>query len=257
MGHQKLIEICVYNTESARIAEASGADRVELCSGPLEGGTTPSAGLIADVRGNIGIGLYVIIRPRGGDFCYTESEFEIMKYDIQTAKNLGADGIVIGVLKADGTVDKARTKELVELAAPLPVTFHRAFDVARDPLKALEDVIDCGCVRILTSGQKATADLGADLIKRVNEQAAGRISIMPGSGVNPSNVADIVTRTDANECHFSAMELVDGLMEYRESEINMSSSGAIPENSLIRAAGEKVVDTRKILDELFSTAKAV
>ena len=178
MPPSTLIEICIDAVDSAQAAQNGGAQRVELCGNLLEGGVTPSAGLITIVRQKISIGLQVIIRPRGGDFCYNDDEFQTMKQDIVTAKSCGADGIVIGLLNEDGSIDVPRTRELVDLSNPLPVTFHRAFDVATDLPKALEDVITTGAKRILTSGGQPSAREGAGSLAQLVRQSAGRMIIL-------------------------------------------------------------------------------
>ena len=167
-----LVEICVDSLESATIAEAAGAGRIELCSALSEGGLTPSAGLVEAVRNNISIEVFVIIRPRGGDFLYSDHDFSVMRRDIERAGEAGADGIVTGLLNRDGTVDVERTAVLVEYATPMKVTFHRAFDLCREPKRALEDIISAGAARLLTSGQARTAIEGAQLIKEL--RADGR-----------------------------------------------------------------------------------
>lgn len=197
------IEICLDSPQAAKEAERLGANRVELCANLLEGGTTPSAGCIAETRMAIGIDLFVIIRPRGGNFYYTNAEIEEMKYDIKLCKELGVDGVVIGLLNTDGSIDVAGTKDLMELARPMQVTFHRAFDRCRDPLLALEQLIELGVNRILTSGQKPKAIDGIELIEKLIKQADGRISIMPGSGINPTNAAEFI-KVGAREIHFTA-----------------------------------------------------
>ncbi|MCW3089566.1 MAG: copper homeostasis protein CutC [Ferruginibacter sp.] len=197
------------------LAQSAGAHRIELCDNPGEGGTTPSYGFIKAARKILKIELYPIIRPRGGDFLYSEAEFEIMKSDISICKTLGCDGVVIGMLHMDGTVDAERCLQLVDLAAPLGVTFHRAFDRASDPFKALEDIISIGCRRILTSGQKPTAPQGADLIAALVKQAAGRISIMPGSGIRSDNIMAIAEKTGAVEFHSSARTFIESRMQYK------------------------------------------
>lgn len=198
------LELIAFTIQSCIEAQAAGAHRIELCDNPGEGGTTPSYGFIKQARKNVNIHLFPIIRPRGGDFLYNDAEFEIMKYDVNLCKQLGCDGVVIGLLTADGMVDKTRCKELVDLAYPMGVTFHRAFDRTNDLQQALEDVIEIGCERILTSGGFPNAMDGADVIKLLVEQAADRIIIMPGSGVRSENLLDLIHRTGATEFHSSA-----------------------------------------------------
>src|SRR5688500_387133 len=198
------IEIVVYNIESALRAQEGGADRIEPCDNPGEGGTTPSYGTIELVRQNVSMDVYVMIRPRGGDFLYSSYEFHSMKRDISQCQKLSVDGVVFGILNADGTIDKKRCKELIAQARPLKVTCHRAFDMTRDPFEALEDCIEAGFDRILTAGQQAVAGRGVSLIGELTTRAAGRIAIMPGSGVNENTVQDIVTKSGASEIHFSA-----------------------------------------------------
>jgi len=213
------LEIVVYNIESALKAQEGGADRIELCDNPGEGGTTPSFGIIESVRQNVNLDVYVMIRPRGGDFYYTNYEFHSMKRDIYQCQRISVDGIVFGILNADGTLDKKRCKELIDKARPLKVTCHRAFDMTRDPFEALEDCIEVGFDRILTSGHRTTASLGADLISDLIKKANGRISIMPGSGVNENTVEEIVRKTGATEIHFSATAFRDSAMQYRNPAI--------------------------------------
>ena len=208
------LEVIGFTIESCMIAQAAGAHRIELCDNPSEGGTTPSYGFIKTARENLSIELYPIIRPRGGDFLYSEIEFEVMKADIENCKNLGCDGVVIGILHADGTVDKKRCKQLVEIAHPMKVTFHRAFDRTNDPFKAMEDIISIGCERILTSGQKNLAIDGEELLNKLVKQANNRIIIMPGSGVNSDNIETLVKNTNATEFHTSARTFVNSKMEF-------------------------------------------
>ncbi len=208
------LEVIGFTIESCLIAQAAGAHRIELCDNPSEGGTTPSYGFIKTARENLLIELYPIIRPRGGDFLYSEIEFEVMKADIQICKNLGCDGVVIGMLNADGTVDKQRCKQLVDIAQPMGVSFHRAFDRTNDPFKALEDIISIGCERILTSGQKSVATDGAALLNELVKQANGRIIIMPGSGVRSDNIETLVKKTNTIEFHTSARTYTDSKMEF-------------------------------------------
>ncbi|MDR3712592.1 MAG: copper homeostasis protein CutC [Puia sp.] len=209
-----LLEICSYNLQSALIAQEAGAYRVELCADPADGGTTPSAGLIRTAREKLNILLYPIIRPRGGDFLYTDDEFAIMLKDIALCKETGCDGVVIGLLEPDGSVDKRRAARLVEKAYPMGVTFHRAFDRAANPFEALEDIIGIGCERILTSGQRQTAMEGASLIRDLIRQADERIVIMPGSGVRSSSILELAARTEAVEFHTSARLLAASSMRY-------------------------------------------
>jgi copper homeostasis protein len=213
------IEIVVYNIESALKAQEGGADRIELCDNPAEGGTTPSFGVIEAVRQNVNLDVFVMIRPRGGDFHYSNYEFHCMKRDIDQCQKLSTDGVVLGILNANGTIDKKRCKELIDRARPMKVTCHRAFDMTRDPFEALEDCIEAGFDRILTAGQQAVASKGTALIAELIKKATGRISIMPGSGVNEGTVEHIVRETGCREIHFSATAFRDSAMQYRNPAI--------------------------------------
>ncbi len=217
------VEICAYSLQSCLNAQAAGAHRIELCGGQAEGGTTPSAGLIQLARQHISIPLYVMIRPRGGDFLYTDTELDVMRADIETAKKMGVDGLVLGVLRVNGTVDIERTQQLVYQAHPLPVTFHRAFDMTRDPQEALEAVIQTGAIRILTSGQQATAEAGLLLLRQLVKQAAGRIEIMAGAGINPTNAGALI-ETAVNALHLSGSARHDSAMIYRQPAVSMASA---------------------------------
>ena len=203
-GKKVVLEVCAYSLEAAIAAEAGGADRVELCANPLEGGVTPSYGDIVLARQNLKIELFVLIRPRGGDFLYSARELAAMKEDIQLCKRLGVDGVSLGILLPDGQVDRERCRELVLLAKPMSVTFHRAFDMTADPFAALEEIIAIGCNRILTSGQANFAVQGASLIRELVERAGERITIMAGGGVRAENLAQLIAATDAREFHTSA-----------------------------------------------------
>ena len=225
MASSTVIEICIDAVDSAIAAQNGGAQRVELCSNLLEGGVTPSAGLITIVRKKISIGLQVIIRPRGGDFCYNNDEFQTMKQDIVTAKSCGADGIVIGLLNEDGSIDIARTKELIELSAPLPVTFHRAFDVATDLPKALEDVITTGAKRVLTSGGQPSAIEGAETLAQLVRQSAGRIIILAAGSIKGSNARQIVEKTAVQEVHAGLRTVISGRMKQSNKNISPGATG--------------------------------
>lgn len=215
------LELCLESVDSVIAADRGGAQRVELCANLLEGGTTPSAGAIRAARENTKAGINVMIRPRGGDFLYTDAEFESMKHDIRIAKELGADGIVLGLLRADGTVDVERTRQLVELANPLPVTFHRAIDVSRDLLEALEAVISTGASRVLTSGGQPSVVDGASMVAKMVEAAKDRIIVMPGCGITPDNVLSVLETTGADEVHIALEEEVRSGMQFRKAEIPM------------------------------------
>jgi copper homeostasis protein len=197
------LEVCVDSVESAVAAAKGGAERVELCSALSEGGITPSSGLIGAVRQAVGIQVFVIVRPRGGDFVYSEAELQVMRRDISAAKAQGVDGVVLGVLRKDLTVDRQRTRELVELGRPMRVTFHRAFDLCKDPAGALEDVIACGVDRLLTAGGPADAMKGLHTIANLQHQGGDRIRIMAGGGVRIGNVRSIALRTGVREVHSS------------------------------------------------------
>jgi len=208
------LEIIGFNIESCIAAQEAGASRIELCDNPTEGGTTPSYGFIKAAREKLSIDLYVMIRPRGGDFLYSDAEFEIMMQDIGMCKNLGCDGVVLGILAPGGNVDKKRCRQLIEYAYPLGVTFHRAFDRAKDPLQSMEDVIEIECERILTSGLRPKAIDGVALIKQLIQQADDRIIIMPGSGVNADNIMQMAESTGAVEFHSSASIFLNSEMKY-------------------------------------------
>jgi len=198
-----------------------GAARVELCANLVDGGTTPSWGMLTVLRKRTPqqLDINVIIRPRGGDFAYSEAEFAVMVKDIESAKDAGASGVVLGVLSPDGAVDVPRTKNLVEIANPMSVTFHRAFDVTRDPNEALEACIECGCDRILTSGMASSAMEGAPVIKRLVAAAKGRIVIMAGAGITVENVTEVLVATGVDEVHASGRSQREGLMEYRPDRV--------------------------------------
>jgi len=223
MNHSVLIEICVDSAASALAAERGGAHRVELCSDLVEGGITPSAGLIETVRKKVGIPLYVIIRPRGGDFCYTADEFECMKRDVLAAKQLGADGVVFGILNEHGQVDKVRIRALVELARPLSTTFHRAFDMSLDLNQSLEEIIGAGMNRVLTSGGGQNAEDGIKTIVGLLASAQDRIAIMVGGGIRETNVRRILVETGAQEIHANVGHSVASPMMHRNNKISLGT----------------------------------
>lgn len=234
------LEICVDSVKSAINAQAAGADRIELCDDLPEGGTTPSYGTISSARENLDIGLHVIIRPRGGDFLYSATEFDIMRRDIELCGEAGVDGIVIGILLATGSIDTDRTAKLVEIADPMAVTFHRAFDMCVDPVQGLEDIITSGASRVLTSGQKDKVPEGAGLIKILVKQAGSRIIIMPGSGLDETNIARMAKATEASEFHLTGLKNVESEMKFRRNGIPMGGFPGIPEFS------RKVADPERI-----------
>jgi copper homeostasis protein len=223
-----LVEVCVDSVASAIAADRGGADRLELCGSLVEGGITPSAGLIEMTRSAVPTLLHVMIRPRGGDFCYDADEFEIMRRDIALAKQLGANGVVFGILDVQGNVDVARTRHLADEAHPLSVTFHRAFDMAADPFRALDDLCAAGVDRVLTSGGESTCLQGqetiAQLLRQANRnQAPGRIVIMPGSGIKPGNARQFVDSTGATEIHVGLRSSLPSPMLHRNPRVSMGS----------------------------------
>jgi len=241
------VEICADSVESAIVAESAGAGRIELCSALVEGGVTPSAGLIESVRRNTGIKLHVLIRPRSGDFLYSDTEFSVMRRDIDMAGELGADGIVTGILNSDGTVDAERTALLAEYATPMSLTFHRAFDLCRDPKKGLEDIMAAGAARVLTSGQAKSAIEGATLIKSLIKDAAGRIIIMPGGGIDEYNIALLAVSTGALEYHLSGRRQRESEMTFRRRGIYMGDPRLQSEYVLKSADAERISSVIMIL----------
>lgn len=237
-------EVCANSVESCLAARDGGADRVELCAGIPEGGTTPSYGDIIVAREALRkTGLHVIIRPRGGDFLYSPIERRVLLEDIDNARRLKADGVVFGCLTAEGDIDIPLMERLMEAAQGMSVTFHRAFDVCRNPRKAFEDIISLGCDRILTSGGQPTAEQGIPLLKELRKQAAGRIRLMAGSGVNETNIARIAKETDIHEFHFSARESVRSEMKYKNKTVSMGESVQFDEYERKVTTVQKVKDT--------------
>jgi copper homeostasis protein len=222
-----LLEIAANSVASALAAQEGGADRIELCASLGEGGLTPSYATIAIARERLTIPVYVLIRPRAGDFLYNELELEVMRRDIEACERLACDGVVIGVLDADGDIATRACRDLIYAARGLGVSFHRAFDLARDPARALEDIIALGCERLLTSGQRASALEGAPLISALIEQAAGRIVIMPGAGVDAQNVAGLRAETGATEFHASAKRALPSRTRYRPDRLSDMQNGEL------------------------------
>jgi copper homeostasis protein len=235
------LEICAFNLASALVAQQAGADRIEFCAGPEEGGTTPSAGAIRTAREKLRIALYPIIRPRGGDFLYSDEEFRSMIRDIEYCKQIGCNGVVFGILAADGSVDKARCARLVEVAYPLGVTFHRAFDWSANPFEAMETIISIGCERILTSGQRPRAIEGVELLDQLVREADDRIVIMPGSGVRAANIAELAGKTGASEFHTSARVLQASAMEYVNAAMKESQDSVMADGDEILKIKEQLV----------------
>ncbi|TWF39106.1 copper homeostasis protein [Chitinophaga polysaccharea] len=245
------LEICAASLASCIAAAEGGANRIELCDNLLEGGTTPSYATIALAREKVKIDLYPIIRPRGGDFLYSDLEFEVMKKDIELCKQLGCNGVVIGILLPNGRVDQERCRILTQLAWPMGVTFHRAFDMTDNPFEALEDIISIGCERILTSGARNTAVEGAALLKDLLERANDRIAIMAGSGVRATNIAQLIQTTGITEFHTTAKAYEESKMVYRNPNVSMGGIPGVPEYgisvtqkkevALIREIGEKTL----------------
>ena len=240
-----LIEIAVFSLEAAIAASKAGAHRIELCSAPAEGGLTPSAATLRLARKYVKIPIHVMIRPREGDFCYSDKEFETMLLDMAAAKTIGMDGVVTGILNPDGTIDEERTSLLVGAAFPMNVTFHRAFDMASDINEALETIIETGCTRILTSGGKQTAPEGIDKLAELVKQAKDRISIMPGSGINLLNIRHIVETTRAKEIHLSARSFVPGKMKFKQQKATMGGTVTVPDFDLLIPDEKMIKDILK------------
>jgi copper homeostasis protein len=250
MDKSLILEVCVDSLESALAAERGGAHRVELCGALADGGTTPSAGLIASVREKISIALHVMVRPRNSDFCYSDDEFNIMQRDVEMAKELGADGVVFGLLDVNGRIDTSRTGHLAQLAAPLKVTFHRAFDMSRDLLQALGDLRKTGVHRVLTSGGKQTALQGAATLRQLVEAADGDISIMAASGIEEQNVAELLARTGVREVHASLRATVPSAMRYHNAHVSMGTTKGKEYERL-------VVDEQKVRKLLVAASKGL
>ena len=225
----KTLEIIAYCIEACQIASSAGADRIELCDNPGDGGTTPSLGMVTKALEISGIPVFPMVRPRGGDFLYSDWEFEIMLKDVKTFREHGCRGVVLGLLRSDGTVDEDRTRRLVEAAGNMEVTFHRAFDRVNDPDEALEAVIRSGCKRILTSGGYPTAPEGINQLSHLQAQASGRIIIMPGSGIRSSNIKQVLQTTGCSEVHSSASTLRRSNMQFQNVRMQEDLVHPIPD----------------------------
>ena len=236
-------ELCAYSVEACRIGAQLGVDRVELCASPAEGGVTPSLATIERVAEIKGLDVSVMIRPRGGDFLYSDDEFQTMLCDIEHARKAGATGVVFGILTADGKVDVERTRTLVEAAGDMETTFHRAVDMTEDYIAAVEAVIETGCKRILTSGGYDKAIDGIDNIRRAVEISRGRIEIMAGSGVVAANAKELID-LGVDALHFSAKTMVTGGMKYRNPRISMGGTAAVDEFAI------RTVDTNEVTEIL-------
>lgn len=247
MGDSIMLEACVDSVESAVAAAMGGAMRLELCSNLIIGGTTPGPWLFREIRKKTDIPVHVLIRPRFGDFCYTESEFEEMRSAVRMFRELGAEGAVFGVLKPDGRLDTARMALLKEAAGDMSVTLHRAFDVCSDPFDTLEEAVELGINTILTSGQKDTCTEGADLLRKLAEQSAGRIVIQAGSGVNADVIRNLYRRTEIRAYHMSGKVTLDSAMTYRKEGVHMGLP-SLSEYEIWRTDEKKIREAREILD---------
>lgn len=240
-----LLEVCCYSTECAEEAQRRGADRIELCAAPQEGGLTPSLGVLKAARRTLTIPVHPIIRPRGGDFCYTEGEFAAMLDDVATVRELGFPGLVIGVLDADGRVDTARMRKIMAAAGPLAVTFHRAFDMCANPYQAYAALAELGVARILTSGQQASAEKGISLILELIALGDTPI-IMAGAGVRAANLPQFL-EAGVKEVHSSAGQWLPSPMRFRNSRLSMSTDAEADEYSRYAVNGAAVAEMKSII----------
>lgn len=242
MVDRPIIEICLESVESVIAAEKGGADRVELCSDLFEGGLTPTIGTVKTALRKSNIKINAMIRPRGGDFCYSDEEFEVMKEDIKAFKETGINGIVFGILTPEGDVDVKRSKEIIELARPLAVTFHRAFDMTRDPYKSLEELIELGVDRVLTSGQEATVPEGADLLEEFVQIAGDRIIVMPGCGITERNFPKLRAKIKAKEYHIYLPYETTSKMKFHPGHIYMGGLLRQSEFTITHTSSSRVSD---------------
>lgn len=249
MTNNITLEASVYSVDGVRAAKLAGADRVELCDNIQEGGTTPSYGMIRQAK-QIDIPLFVIIRPRGGDFVYTPTDVDVMLDDIAICKQLGVDGVVLGLLLPDGSIDLENTATLVAAAHPMQVTFHRAFDMCSNPVSAVQQLADLGIERILTSGQRNTASEGKEYLAELNRHLPEGIKLLIGSGVNPDNLKALHQVIQADEYHMSAVQYETSSMHYKNPHISMGNNAAMDEFKILQPNTEKLMLARKVIDGL-------
>lgn len=243
------LEACVDSVESALAAAHGGANRLEICANLIIGGTTPSPHLFQEIKKHTSIRTHILIRPRFGDFCYTDYEFEIIKEEVKQFRELGADGIVIGILKPDGHLNIEQLKELKQLAGNMSMTLHRAFDVCVDPFQAMEQAIELGFDTILTSGQKNVCTEGTELLKQLVERSNGRIDIMVGSGVSANVIKEVYPLTKAKTYHMSGKITLDSAMQYRKNGVNMGMNG-MSEYEIWRTDEKNIKEAKQVLEQL-------
>ena len=246
---KKTLEICCFSAESAIKAAKAGADRIELCDNYSEGGTSPSYGAVKRTLDQLEIPVNVIVRPRGGDFLYSPFEYEIVKEDVRALKELQANGVVIGFLQPNGDIDLEKTREMVELAGPMEVTFHRAFDMCRNPLKALEQLKDTGITRILTSGARYNVTEGIDLLTELVQNAGDALSIMPGCGVNVHTLPQLIEETHAREYHSASKMFEESRMTYFNPDVSMGGVDTVDEYQQVAVDEDSIKAMVKILKE--------
>jgi len=245
-----LIEVCATSLQSAINAQVGGAERIELCDNLYEGGTTPSPGTLKLTREKLHIKLHVLIRPRGGDFVYSDNEFNVIKQDIKFCKEIGCDGVVVGFLNPEGTIDIEKSEEAIKLARPMSVTHHRAFDMTRDPFESLSQLLSMGVDRLLTSGQKNKAPDGKELIAELVKKAGDKLIIMPGSGINEENITMMHDFTGAKEFHLTGQVMVESEMKYRKEDIFLGGLPQIPEYSIALTDVDRIRRISAILNEI-------
>lgn len=242
-----MLEVCVDSVESAIAAQRGGAKRLELCGNLIIGGTTPTPALFRAVRAAVDIKIHVLIRPRFGDFCYTDAEFAIILEEVRQFRELGADGVVIGILRPDGSLNMEQMGELIREAGGMQITLHRAFDVCSDPMRALEECVALGVHTILTSGQKDSCLAGADLLKELKKAAAGRLHILAGAGVNSGNLEELCRVTGLDQFHMSGKKVLDSAMDFRREGVPMGLPG-ISEFSIWRTDEDEIRKAAEVLE---------